>query len=211
MRAGGIGGDVEGHERIGLGADHLRHLFQLDPIVAQPRVALHLSTQITPGGEETFGRNALRKVARQKRRVVVALLLAEPAQPLDAKLRRDGKRQDERGLAIRIGADDDDGPHAVRPSDVPVPGGEPIKALECGAVGDVFEAAPLAFDRVEIVMDDDAEIGREFTRQRGETRHGRMSGCRRRIRSPVRLYWCRACHGSLDGIGGPFKVIGENR
>jgi hypothetical protein len=38
-----------------------------------------------------------------------------------------------------------------------------------------------------------------------------MPGFRRRIRSPVRLYWCRDCHGSLDGIGGQFKVIGENR
>ena len=55
MRAGGIGGDVERQERIGLGADHLRHLFQLDPIVPQPRVALHLSAQVAPCGEETFG------------------------------------------------------------------------------------------------------------------------------------------------------------
>ena len=123
----------------------------------------------------------------------------------------DGKRQNERGLAIGIGTDDDDGPHAVGPPDVPVPSGEPIETLERGAVGDVFEAAPLAFHRLQIVVDDDAEIGREFARQRSETRDSRMSGFRRRIGSPVRLYWCRACHSSLDGIRGPFKVIGENR
>jgi hypothetical protein len=38
-----------------------------------------------------------------------------------------------------------------------------------------------------------------------------MSGFGRYVRSPVRLYWCRACHSSLDGMSGPFNVIGENR
>ena len=79
MRAAGIGRDAEMAEWIDLGADLLRHLLKLDPIVAQQRLALHLREQLMPGREEAIGRDALRKIAREQRCVVVAQILAEPA------------------------------------------------------------------------------------------------------------------------------------
>ena len=46
---------VRWNERIGLRADPVWYLLQLDPVVAQPRLALHLSAQqFVPGCEEAL-------------------------------------------------------------------------------------------------------------------------------------------------------------
>jgi hypothetical protein len=157
MRAVAIGRDGKIREWIGLRADLVRHFLKLDPIVAQQRFATHLHLQLMPGGEETFRRGALRKIAGEQRRVVVAQFLAEPAEPTRQKSGHDTERQDESDVAVAEAADGDDGAHALARSDMPLPRREPIKRLERGAVGEPFEAAPFGFDRVQIAVDPQIE------------------------------------------------------
>ena len=62
MCAVAVGRDPKMHKRIGLGADRFRHLFELDPVVAQQRLALHLHLQLVPCRQEIFGCRALQKI-----------------------------------------------------------------------------------------------------------------------------------------------------
>ena len=75
VRVAAVGRDAKMHERIGLGADRFRHLFEFDPVVAQQRLALHLRLQLVPCRQEILGRGALGKVRREQRRVIVAQIL----------------------------------------------------------------------------------------------------------------------------------------
>ena len=45
---------------------------------------------------------------------------------------------------------------------MPLPGGEPVKRLERGAVGGAFEAAPFGFDGVQIAVDAEIQARRAF-------------------------------------------------
>ena len=65
----------------------------------------------------------------------------------------DTERQDESDVAVAETADGDDRADALPRSDMPLPGGEPVKRLERGAVGGAFEAAPFGFDGIEIAID----------------------------------------------------------
>src|ERR1039458_6555318 len=142
MGAVGIGCDAEIGEWINLGADLLRHLLKLDPIVAQQRLALNLREQLLPGREEAMGRDALRKIACEQRCVVVAQILAEPAQPSYPTFRYDAERHHESDFAVAEAADGDDGADAGALPDVTVPGREPIERLKRGAIGNAFEQTP---------------------------------------------------------------------
>src|SRR5580704_601720 len=53
------------HEWIDLGADGLRHFFQLDPVITRLRIVPDLLAQLQPNGDETIGCYALREVRRQ--------------------------------------------------------------------------------------------------------------------------------------------------
>ena len=65
----------------------------------------------------------------------------------------DTERQDESDVAVAETADGDDRADALPRSDMPLPGGEPVKRLERGAVGGAFEAAPFGFDGIQIAID----------------------------------------------------------
>ena len=81
MCAVAVGRDTKMHKRICLGADRFRHLFELDPVVAQQRLALHLHLQLVPCRQEIFGRRALQKIRGEERRVIVGQFLTQPAKP----------------------------------------------------------------------------------------------------------------------------------
>ena len=109
MRIAGVRRDAEIGERIGLAADILRHFLKPDPVVTQQRFALHLCLQLVPGCEEAFRRYAPGKVAGEEWRVIVAELLAEPAEPSRQSSRRDAKRQQQSDFAVAELADGNDG------------------------------------------------------------------------------------------------------
>jgi hypothetical protein len=127
MGAAGIGRDVEIGEGIDLDADRLRHLLQLDPVVTQLQIVPDERPQIPPSREKAVGRDALREIGREQRRIVIALVLAEPAKPPRRAVWFDGEGGDECSLAVGEVADGDDGYDAVNPPDVPVPRRQPIE------------------------------------------------------------------------------------
>src|SRR5580704_17684260 len=149
MRAVGIGDDVESDERIVLATDRLRHLFELDPVVAQLRFGAQPQQHFAPQGEEARRSDALREIPRQERRVVIAKFLAEPAQPPRTTPRLDGKRRDERGRTVGVTSDDDCRHDAVALADMAMPGLKPFIGLERRTLGDLLETAPFTFDRLE--------------------------------------------------------------
>ena len=153
MRAAAVGRDRKMDEGIDLRANLGRHFLELDPVEPQQRFAAHLQLQIVPGGEERLRRDALGKIAGQQRGVVVAQILAEPAQPARQMRRHDTERQDAGDVAAAEPTDDDDWADAVPHADMALPGGQPVECLERGAVGDALEAAPFAFDRGQVAVD----------------------------------------------------------
>ena len=195
MRAAGVARDVEMSEWIDLLADRVRHLLQLDPIETQQRIGLEPTEKLAPDAEEAVGRHSLRKVAGDERGVVVAQIEAEPAQSPHRALGHDAERQHQGDLAVAIAADGDGGPGADAHSDMPLPRRQPREGLERGAIGDRLETAPLAFDRVELAVDREAQVGAEFAqtfhllRQRGVFDVGRRSRVRKRRQCR------RTCHG----------------
>ena len=162
MRIAGVRRDAEIGERIGLAADILRHFLKPDPVVTQQRFALHLCLQLVPGCEEAFRRYAPGKVAGEEWRVIVAELLAEPAEPSRQSSRRDAKRQQQSDFAVAELADGNDRADLLPLTDMPLPCREPIEGLEHGAVGDAFEAAPFGFNRGEIAVDAKAQVRRRL-------------------------------------------------
>src|ERR1700722_18860896 len=126
MHAARIGRDLEIAEGVYLIADLLRHFWKIDPVVPQQRVAFHLRLQNLPDGEEAIGLDALRKIARQQRRVVIAQVLAEPAQPAQPVFFFVAKRQQECDLAVGETADDNRRSDALPRSDMLLPRVEPV-------------------------------------------------------------------------------------
>ena len=201
MHAAGVGGDAEIGERIDLAADCLRHFLELDPIVAQQGIALHLILQLPPGCQEAIGRDVLRKVGREQRRVVVAQLLAQPAKPSGRKPRRDAQRQQESGLTVAVAADGDGRTDAVPPANVLMPGRQPVERLERGAIGKTFEPAPLGFDRGQVAVDAQAQIGRGLAPMLAAAgRNRRLADLRRGTIGPERRQCRRPCH-SIHRLG----------
>ena len=195
MHAAGVGGDAEIGERIDLAADCLRHFLELDPIVAQQGIALHLILQLPPGCQEAIGRDVLRKVGREQRRVVVAQLLAQPAKASGRKPRRDAQRQQESGLTVAVAADGDGRTGAVAPANVSMPGRQPVERLERGAIGKTFEPAPLGFDRGQVAVDAQAQIGRRLAPMLPAAgRNRRLADVDRRAIGPERRQCRRPCH-----------------
>ena len=211
MRTAGIRHDVEGDERIALGADGLRHLFQLEPVVAQSRIGLQPLQQFPPQRHEAAGRNPLGKIRSEQRRVIVAQLLAEPAQPFGGALLLDGERHDAGGVAATERPHRDHRNRAVAAADLALPCGEPVEGLKHRAVGDGFEAAPFAFDSGHVVVNAQAQVlwqraGRgRLRRQRGRT------GIRRQACAAKRPQWCRQesqFFARRDQVHG--KLLDEN-
>ena len=140
MCAAGVGRNAQISEWIDLGADLLRHLLKLNPVVAEQRIALHLRLQLPPESEKAFARDPLRKVGRQQRRVVIAQLLAEPAEPSRQTFRRYAERHNEGNFIVAIAADDDCRVDALAQPNMSVPRREPIECLERGTIGAALEA-----------------------------------------------------------------------
>ena len=109
-----------------------------------------------PSREEAIGRDALRKIPREQRCVVVAQILAEPAQPSGPAFRDDAKRHQESDFAFAEATDGDDGTDTGALADVPMPGREPIERLKRGAIGNAFEQTPFGFDDGQVAIDTQA-------------------------------------------------------
>jgi hypothetical protein len=141
----------------------------------------------------------LRKVSRQQRGIVIAQILTEPAKALDPTPRFDGERHDESGFAVDKTANDDNGHDMIAPTDMAMPGRQPFEGLKCRALGRFLEAAPLAFNGIEIGVNIEVQVRRKFTRQFRQTVHRRVVQIRvlrnrGRTRSPKRRQWCCARH-----------------
>jgi len=150
--------DIEVEKWIGLGANHFRHFLQLNPIVAQQRIALQEIPNLLPHGEEAARRYALRKVTCEQRGVVIAQVLTKPGYSSEDMLRIFCERQHEKDFAIGTPADDDGRDDTCALSDMPVPGRKPIKRLERSAIGNLFERAPIRCDRVHVVVYGQANV-----------------------------------------------------
>jgi len=194
MRAAGVGRNVEIGERIVLGAERLRHLFQVDPVVTEERILLQPQPQLAPDIEEALGGHPLEEVAREERRVIVAELLAEPAQPPRRPVRRDAQRHDEGGVAVREAADGDRRLDPGAKPDMPMPGREPVEGLEHRAIGDRLEAPPLGLDICQIAVNAEVEIVRRLAPGLAAPRRCRQHHVRGRSRIPKRRQCRRACH-----------------
>ena len=194
MRAAGVGRNVEIGERIVLGAERLRHLFQVDPVVTEERILLQPQPQLAPDIEEALGGHPLEEVAREERRVIVAELLAEPAQPPRRPVRRDAQRHDEGGVAVREAADGDRRLDPGAKPDMPMPGREPVEGLEHRAIGDRLEAPPLGLDICQIAVNAEVKVVRRVAPGLAARCRCRQHHVRGRSRIPKRRQCRRACH-----------------
>ena len=194
MRAAGVERHVEIGERIALGTERVRHLFQLDPVVTEERVLLQPPAQLVPDVAEVLRGHVLGEVTRDERCVIVAEFLTEPAQPPRQAVRRDAERQDEGGGAAGEAADDDRRLDLGAQPDMPVPRGEPVEGLEHGAIGDRFETPPLRLDRGQITVNAETEIARRVVPGRAACRVSRERHVRRRSRVPKHRQCRRPCH-----------------
>ena len=140
----------------------LLEVLQLDPVMTQQRIGLKEPAKLPPCGDKAIGSDALRKIGRKQRRVVITLILTEPAQPFGPTPRFDGERCDKGGFAVRIAADDDDRPNVVGRADMALPYRQPFEGLERRALGGLLEAAPFAFDSGKIGINVHAQVGRNL-------------------------------------------------
>ena len=196
MRSAWIGRDGELKERIVLAADGLRHFLKFDPGVTKQRIAPQPRAKFIPRGDKAVARDALRKVGRQQRRVVVVEVLAEPAQPRRNALGLDGQRPYEGGCAIGERSNPDRGTHAAARSDVPLPAGEPIEGLERRTVRDGFEPPPLRCNGIEIAKQRQADTRRRFARGFRAARRRIAAPVPRQSRAAYCRQWCGTCHES---------------
>ncbi len=194
MRAVGVGRDGEPHERIVLGADFLRHLLEFDPVETKPRIVSNLPLHRPPCGHELVRLNSLREVGGEQRPVVVAQILPEPAQPAHAPFRHDAQRRDEGDPAVAEAGDDDCGARALARPDVTIPKREPVERLERGAVGNLLEAPPFAFDRGGVAENLQRERRPPGGGNPGVRRDRAVSGADRRSRVFERRHWGQTRH-----------------
>ena len=121
-------------------------------------MALQALDDLAPQRRETRRVDPLGEILRQQRAVVVAKVAAEPSEPPRKAAGLDCKRQDEEQLAAAVAAGDDGGPGAAKAADVPLPGGEPVEALEHGAVGDLLERTPIRLDHSDAFVHGKTDI-----------------------------------------------------
>ena len=74
------------------------------------------------------------------------------------------KRRDESDVPVGKAADGDHRTGAAAFPDVPLPGRQPVKRLEGGAVGSALELPPFGFDRAELDENLNGDVRREAAR-----------------------------------------------
>jgi len=76
-----------------------------------------------------------------------------------------------------------------------MPGRQPVERLERGAIGKTFEPAPLGFDRGQVAVDAQAQIGRRLAPMLPAAgRNRRLADVDRRAIGPERRQCRRPCH-----------------
>jgi hypothetical protein len=144
---------------------------------------------------KAIGVDALRKSARKERRVVVAQVLAEPAQPAEPVFSFNAKRQQECDVAVAKTANDNRRFDAVPPPDMLLPRLKPVVGLKHGAVGALLEAAPVVFDGGKFVVDAEPHLRRQMPATDVASGGAGIGGLRR-ARFPERRQWHHAHHVS---------------
>jgi hypothetical protein len=178
-------------ERIALRADGFRHLLQADHVAAQIRIVPEARDNIAPQLHKARRADELRKIRGQQRRVVVAEVGAQPAQPAQQSARLDRKRKQKQQCACGIASGHDGWPDAGPRSDLALPDRKPFESLERGAIGAFFESTPIGFDLGKVIVD--RNLDRDV---RGLGRSGSGVRCRRVVELGVRLQkdFCRLPH-----------------
>ena len=77
---------------------------------------------------------------------------------------RDSQRDDKSGFTVAEVSNSNDGNDAGSAADMTMPRGEPFEDLERGAVGELFEAAPLGFDGGKAVVDFEFDLAGQTPR-----------------------------------------------
>jgi hypothetical protein len=151
--------DAEAQHRIGLGADRLRHLPEVDIVVAQVRMAAQPVQDVVPERREAPPAHPTREVGAEQRGVVVAQPGAEPCQPAHETEPLDRKRHEEEDLPGVVTPDNDSGLGLPADTDVALPGGKPFACLEHGSVGAPLKRAPLRLDRRDVLVNRQNDVG----------------------------------------------------
>ena len=137
------------------------------------------------------------KVRRQQRRVIVAQILTQPAQPPRQVPAHQAKRHDQSDVALGKAADGDHRAGAAAFSDMLLPSREPVESLEGGTVGSALELPPFGFDRAELAENLNGEVRREGARSFARTRD--CDGANVNRRGQVlngHVVQCRQCRGA---------------
>ena len=134
-------------QRIGLRPDHGRHFDQTDEVKVQVRMALHAPSYVLPQNFKLRRIEPIGETGRKQRSIVIAELGAEPYKLARKADRADRQRKDAQDVSRSVARDHDHGANLAARTDAALPGRKPIERLKDGAIGLLFEAAPVLLDR----------------------------------------------------------------
>jgi len=126
---------------------------EIDHIEAKIWICPDEGDHRSPQPAEFLRPKAVREISTQERRVIIAQLRSEPAEPSCRATPFDRQWENELDLAIGIAPQHDHRRRALMPADVIVPRRKPRKFLKHGAFGASLEFGPPALCRAKLSVD----------------------------------------------------------